>query len=912
MHPVSQRTVVGRERELTAGDVLLTTVASGVCALVLEGEPGIGKTTTWEAIAGRAHALGHLVVTSRPAQSESRLSFAGLGDIVGGMPQSIVDTIPLPQRHALEIALLKRPAGGAPPDQRAIAVALLSAVRACAATRPLVLAVDDAQWIDQPTAAALEFVVRRLDREPVAVLTSVRIHDGRPVTFDQVVPPGVCTTLRLGPLKIASLQRMIKERLGQSFPRPTLVRIERASRGNPFHALEIARVLADAGDPGPGVALPVPDDLRQLLLARIRRLPAVTRDALLCAAALSEPTTALVEETALEPAIVAELIRIGVDGDVAFVHPLFASAVYEAAAPARRRELHRRLSTQVSDPEERARHLALAATGPDDAVATVLDGASEHARLRGATESAVALKREARRLTPAGLDDARVRRSDELAELLFTAGDTWAAREVLEALVSEAPAGSARNRALGRLGLVRWYDGGWDEGIALCEQALLATTDRVERARLHSQLAWMCSERIPKAAAHARAAVELIDEREQPGLYSEALLNRAEWELKAGHEPDHDGVSHAVLLQDEAARWERSHVPITWPRYCDDFSTSRERCEARLALARAEDDEVFVCEQLFSLGWLDWLTGRPAQADRLIAEAMDLAQRSGNVLFVASLDAMRAQVRTQLGLVNEAQASIESVRELVAEYPSPLFEARCHEAAGFLALSLGDVAVADRAYTSADDLVESTGMHEPADYRFHGDHIEAVLACGDLERATGLCDRLEARGRIFQRPWTLAVGARCRGLVRAAAGDSGAAKTSLEEALEHHRSLEMPFELARTLLCLGRVQRRRRERRAARETLERSIAVFEGLPAPLWAATARTELERIGLRRAPDDLTVNEQRVAELAAGGLTNREIAARLFMSRRTVEANLARAYRKLGIGTRAELGAEMARRA
>jgi tetratricopeptide (TPR) repeat protein len=206
---------------------------------------------------------------------------------------------------------------------------------------------------------------------------------------------------------------------------------------------------------------------------------------------------------------------------------------------------------------------------------------------------------------------------------------------------------------------------------------------------------------------------------------------------------------------------------------------------------------------------------------------------------------------------------------------------------------LGDDAQADREFTRADELITSTGMREPADHRFHGDHIEAVVALGNIDRSQALLNRLEERGRILPRPWTLAVAARCRGLLQAARGDLEAAQGSLEEALGRHDRLDMPFELARTLLCLGRMQRRLNRRKAARETLARALEIFESLGTPLWAERANSELSRVGVRRAPGALTESELRVAELAATGTRTRR-SPRVFVSRRTVEANLARACR------------------
>ncbi len=902
--------VVGRDQELAAADRFLDAVPDGLCAFVLEGEPGIGKTTVWREALRQAEERGFRVFACRPAEAEARLSFASLGDLLAGVEDSTLDTIPVPQRNAVEIALLRREPSGAPPDERAIAVAVLSVLRVAAKVQPVVVAVDDVQWIDPPTASVLEFVVRRLEMEPVGFLASVRVEDERPRTFDLAIDDEHRRTVRVGPLSLGSLHQMIKERLGRSFPRPTLVRIERASRGNPFHALEIARELGAIGDPGPGGALPVPEDLRKLLKARIRRLPAETRSALLIASALSEPTTVDTGEAKLESAVEAEVVHIENDGRVVFTHPLFASAVYDAATPKRRRELHKVLAEAVHDPEQRARHLALAAEGPDETVADALDKACERARSRGAIEAAVTLEREAQRLTPPSLPEARYRRTVSLGELLFTAGDTPAARDVLEKLVAETESDPWRSEALAVLGMVRWYDGGWEEGIRLCEQALQGMDDRMRRGRLHAQLAWM-GEDIPWAAEHARAAVSLLDEQDEPGMYSEALLSRAEWELKEGLGADEDAVSRGILLQESASQWERTHVPATWPRLTDDFATARRRTEELLERARAEEDEVSVCQYLMLLAWLAWLTGDLLEADGLLEETLDLSRRAGHAIFETSVDTMRAQVDGQLGRVADVRAAVDRVLAELESSPSSLFEARCHEALGFLALSLREDADADREYTRADELIESMGMREPADYRFHGDHIEVIVALGQLERAAELLERLEARGRILPRPWTIAVAARCRGLLQAARGDLEAAELSLQEGLAHHARLEMPFELARTLLCLGRVQRRRNERKAARATFERALVIFEGLPAPLWADTTREEIARIGVRRAPEELTVNEEQVAELAASGLTNREIAAKLFMSRRTVEANLARAYRKLGIRSRAELGAKMGAR-
>jgi DNA-binding CsgD family transcriptional regulator len=201
------------------------------------------------------------------------------------------------------------------------------------------------------------------------------------------------------------------------------------------------------------------------------------------------------------------------------------------------------------------------------------------------------------------------------------------------------------------------------------------------------------------------------------------------------------------------------------------------------------------------------------------------------------------------------------------------------------------------------------GLREPVRMRFHPDLAEAVIARGDLDRAQMVIARLDERARAFPRPWLLATTARARGLLLAARGELDAATAELESALRHHDDLDMPFERARTLLARGQVLRRRREKREARVALDQARAEFEGLGATLWVERVDRELARIPARRASGSLSATEEQIARLAAAGLTNREIAERAFVSPKTVEANIARIYRKLDIGSRAELGRAMA---
>jgi len=304
---------------------------------------------------------------------------------------------------------------------------------------------------------------------------------------------------------------------------------------------------------------------------------------------------------------------------------------------------------------------------------------------------------------------------------------------------------------------------------------------------------------------------------------------------------------------------------------------------------------------LVRLAEIECWTGDWPEADRLAAEAVTLADRTDSTAYLGSCLYARALVDAHLGRLESAQQAGERI---LATFEASVQAALGEWVLGFVALSRADAAGADAHYTRAQEIVDALGQREPARFRFQPDQVEAVVALGDLPRARALLDALDARGAVFPRPWLLATAARGRALLAAAGGDLAAAQAAGEEALRHHAELAMPFERARTLVVQGGILRRLKQKRAARTLLEEAVAIFERLGAPVWSATARAELARTATRRAAVGLTPTERRIAELAAAGFANPEIAARVFVSRKTVEANLARAYRKLGIASRAQL--------
>jgi hypothetical protein len=355
------------------------------------------------------------------------------------------------------------------------------------------------------------FAGRRLQDERVRLLCSVRVEPGSaPLHVERDLADRLLR-VQVGPLSSSDLHRIVVARFGRPLPRPTLLRVHDTAGGNPFYALEITRFLLEqARPPAAGDPLPVPPTMEELLRARIARLPRAARDALEAAALLSEPTTEALEGIGPDPAWLDQAVAAGVvelvDDQIRFAHPLLAVAVRSTMGPGRRRRLHGRLAGLVLDPEERARHLALATTGPDGTVADALEQAAQHAVLRGAPASAAELAELAAQRTPREDQEGRWRRLIEAGLRHATSGDFARARALLEPLLQELPPGPLRGTVLLNLADIGWDD--YPEMISLAERALVEVDDDVSRARLHSLLGAITEVDLPGALAHLQAALE--------------------------------------------------------------------------------------------------------------------------------------------------------------------------------------------------------------------------------------------------------------------------------------------------------------------------------------------------------------------------------------------------------------------
>ncbi len=910
--------VVGREEELQALVDLLGAPETFPRVAVLSGEAGIGKTTLWLAAVAAGDRLGYRVIASRPSEAEARYSFAALSDLVGDALAEILPELPNPQRRALESALALSDAEGVPADERVVAFAFLNVLRRLAGDGPTLLAVDDLQWLDAPSLALLRFALPRLGGEPVAAVVAARGEV--PEWLRRALPEERLLGLELGPLSLGALHELLRARLGSGVARPTLRRVWEASRGNPFFALEIARALQRRGGMiEPGDELPIPADLEALVHERLGGLSAPARDVGRVVAALADPVVALVEgavgrraEAGLADALEARVLEL--DGQrLRFTHPLLASVLRARSTPGERRSLHAKLAEIVPDAEERARHLALATAEPSAEIASVLEDGARGAKERGAPATAAELLEQALRLTPgADVDDAR-RRVLAAAEAHFQAGDVRRANALLEAALAAAPAGVPRAAVLVQLARAQAESLDSRHALVHYRQALAECEDDPALvATIHLELAGLVrfTEGVDSGVAHAETAVRATSCLDDPALRCRALAAFGLLHFNAGRGIPHAEMELALALErsvpgqplGDGAEQVVGHQ-LLWSGELDAArALFEERRHALGARGRAEE-----ADALWYLSLVEWRAGNWDRAGRYAAESVALAEQFGRESGLTAWP--KAMIAAHRGEVADAQALAEDCLASVRPAGLATQTAGFEWVLGFIELSGGDAEAALRHFRSAEGLRSVLGFRDPGMDWLVPDELDALVSVGELDEAGAMLDSWERRARTLDRAWALAIVLRVRALVLAARGDLDGALTTFETALAEHARAEDPFQHARTLLALGATQRRAKRRGAARTSLEHALAIFERLPAPLWAKKAQGELARIG-GRAPSRgaLTPSEERVAALVAEGRTNREVAAALFITERTVEAALTRVYGKLGVRSRTELAGRL----
>jgi DNA-binding CsgD family transcriptional regulator len=892
--------VVGREAERARVDAFAGALPTGPRALVIAGEPGIGKTTLWRYGVEHLRQAGAHVLVARPSEEEMPLSLVGLSDLF--------------ERAGLdEVAL------GADDDPIVRGRGVLAGLRRLAGSSPTVVAIDDVQWLDSVSAHALRYALRRLDTEPVGILATTRSgpEAGDPLEAATALMPGRAEAVELGPLGLGALRRVLSGTVA-AISRPALRRIHEVSGGNPLYAIELARGLAaDERAHRTVGGLPLPDSLQAAIARRLETVPAELAPLLEVASALGRTSTRELR-AALPDADVdgllgvaqkAGLLVVEQDSVVRYAHPLVGSAVYRRMTPLARRSLHGRLAGLAADPDVRARHLALSTDDPDPAVSALLEEAMQRASGRGAPDLAAEFAGHSLRLTPEGDEEAEHRRALAQIEHLAAAGEMSRALALADRLVGMRSPGPRRAEALVQRADLE------DDDRATAEALLLgALEDAGDDSRLRglvlTKLAhlrrWRFGD-VRGALQFAREALALAESAGDARLEAQTAAYLAHMEALAGS-PRPELMERAVRLEEEIGTSHLSIGPrslLAKQRLWDgDLPGARAVLEAVRAAAARAGDEIQRPQHFYDLSLVECAAGNLVAAGDLVREGIEAARDAENTNLERELLYPLALVEAWLGRADAARSAAARLHEDAARRGVQPLLVRARSVLGVLALAEGDAESAARELTAAAASLDEMGFAHPGAFPVLGDAVEALARSGDTDSAEQLLARLEQQAEAVDSASVRAAGLRARGAVLLAAGRPQEATPVLERALESFDRLGFRPDAARSLLTLGRAWLRAGVRTQAARALADARERFAGLGAPLWEVRAAEDLDRASPRREKGELTAAERRVAALVAEGLRNQEIAQSLSMSVATVEAHLTRVYRKLAIRSRSEL--------
>lgn len=891
--------VVGREEELSQLCSLLA--ADGPRGFFLAAEPGMGKTTVVAEFLEAARVSGARVLRGGPLQVEAGLSFAGLTDVLDDVEPFLIDRLPVPQRRAVRVALLLEEEG--PVDPRALAAGVRSMLRRMA---PVIVVIDDAQWLDEASRAVLAGALRRQDEADVRVVVA-----SRPVVHEPWLPE-TTLPLFLSPLDTHEVFDLVKNHLGIALDRSRLHRITATSGGNPLFALELARHHATGSTESRG--------LDELIGGRIRALPRATRGDLLAAALAGTPRADLIGRCRgvstvdllerLEPAEAAGLIKVG--GLVEFVHPLYAAAAVDSASASERSACHAALSEIDPDVEAQARHLAAAYVGSDPELAGRLDAAAQDARARGAWETAAELLQLALDHTPRECRDQWGPRAVQLGEWYVSGGRVREAEEILRSVAAADIRDDAHWRALVQLALLCGTSARYGEANVFSAALHNPAVPAIYRAE--------CLIRVDAAASleltltHLEEAKALLADlgptRQVRRLSAEALMMKAKWSRQQGIGRRLDLLAEASSLQEATPPqlvMNRAEYALGQDALFTDRHDEARRYFIRL-LDEADEvgDDLSLPIVLGNLAHLEIVAGRWDRAAELIDEAARISQGQGNGYHLV-IECLRGWLLGLRGDLHGGLALIESARPGLEALGDAFWCAIQRATLSWVYLAHGRYL---EAYTASGEclaLTRTIGWMDPADIHLEADHLEAALALGHVDYVAASLPGLDARATVMERPGVLAACGRVRVSLIAAQGRLDQSVAAIPQMLEDfeipHRQ---PLERGRAHLTAGKVLRRAKAKRRAHQQLSHALEIFENLDCPPWAAQARAERARVGMRqRSADELTDTERHVGQLAASGLRNADIASAAFISVKSVEAILGRTYRKLGIRGRAELG-------
>jgi DNA-binding CsgD family transcriptional regulator len=905
--------LVGRAAELAAcRGVLSADAGGGAAAAVITGAPGIGKTSVWRAVADSQPAGVAVLRTTGVAGGQA--AFANLADLLDPVAGQVLPRLPAPQAAALQAAL-GLANGKVPLGETVLERAVVAALGGLARDG-VVVAIDDEQWVDGDTGRLLAAAVVRLREVPVRWLVAVRSgHAGRGLA--RVLEHELGERVRrvdLAGLDDGALSELVLARVPGRWSPGVLRQVMALAAGSPYAALELARETVARGGHD-GAAVHLPSTLAGSLRARLDRLGPQTLAVVQAAALAGAPTRALLGVVAGGPVggLVDEAVEAGVleaappDPVLRFSHPLLRETAGAMLSGPARRRLHRMIGGALEDPDEAAWHLARGADEPDEALAGRVEQAARHAAARGAAARAAALAEMAAGLTPDPAGPDGWRRRIYWLERLDAAGEFDQVRRLGEKWVADVPS-SWR----GQLAAVRAnVEPGVEFSCRLYTEAFedLAGRDPVRAVRVGTLMCVLLGlhmGRLDDARSRTAAVIAQARAADDPILLREALATDGMLAAMAGEADAGDRLRAAVRLPGFTGMpfpyWAPEMSLASWYLWRGELNPARDLLNAVIAVSERHGSDESAEHALVHLMEVEWRAGHWDDA-AAYAAAHDRWRRETS-------HPQQGLTAYAVSLIEASRGNIDYARELAATgleqakaQQDGIYAAQCRWVLGLLELSADDPAAALGWLEPVADMLQAGGIGEPGRYPFTPDLIEAWAATGQLDRAASRLAWLQDAARRLDHPWARITSGRAEAALLLARRDPAAAAAAVAAVIPEARQRGLPFELGRCLLVLGTAQRKARQRRDAAASLEEAIATFGGLGAPRWQALAAAQRAR--LAPGPDHaLTATERRIAGLVAAGQTNPEIAAALYISVKTVEANLTRIYRKLGLRGRVDL--------
>jgi DNA-binding CsgD family transcriptional regulator len=900
----------GRDDDLALISGLIDRVCDGGAALLICGEPGIGKSALLESAQGMAWDRGMRVVQLCGAASEIHLPFGALQQAIGGMLQQI-EMLPARQRSAME-AVFGLGDDAAAPDVFLVALAALTLLTASAAHRPILMVADDIQWLDQPSLDVLAFISRRLGADPIVLLMAAR----RPP--EEAFPALNVSRHRLSPLSAEASARLL-DAGAPTLPPDLRRRFLEDAAGNPLALVELPR-----GEPKPPGGeprwLPLTDRLESAFLNRFSDLPEATRALLLVIAENDSRSLREVLDAgelllgkpagldALVPAVSAMLIEMS-GGEVRCRHPLVRSAIHQAASPVMRHEVHAALARVIRDqPDRRLWHRMISTIEPDEDLAGELDAAATRSQRRGGLATAITALENAARLSETA--EARSKRLLQAAEL----GAALGRPETVERLLREAQLDDLKSHLRARSAWVREISQPLtvnDPGRALALIGFAAEAQSHGESGLAVKLLWRAAQRCWWSNSSDQIRTDIHVAALKLGLPSNdarliAIASYVE-PLANGYEVNQQLAAHdAAGVKDPVDAWILALAGNVVGGFNFSSTWLVDVCAAFREQGRLGD----LARSLFSRGCAETENGNWRGAMESAAESARFGEETGQIMWVAAATALQSMLAGRRGQFDAAEIYAGQAEQLMLTCGASFYHALLQQARAIAAFGAGRPGEAyehlRRVWTPGDPAY-NTGLQ----FYCLPDYVEAAVSCGQVGIAGSVIEEIERRSGPVAVPWVRMALAYCKALVAAPDRAEPYFQEALGGALQ-----AWPFRRGCCLLAYGAWLRRQRRIMEARAPLRAARDIFDALGAAPRADEARRELRAAGESSRPrqaysaDLLTPQELQIAELAASGLSNKEIGIRLYLSHRTVGYHLYRIFPKLGVTTRSGLLAALRR--